>query len=499
MNSGDILGQSRSFRDYKAICERSELVFLDNQTRRAQTGFQANGDMGKLIHGLLGWDKLVPESMAMYQSPSPTFRVASRPVPEARMWMVEGFAGTIQPWWHHIGAYHEDRRQYRTAQPLMAWHERYQPYLIDRQPVASVGVVWSQENVDWHGRDAAESRVMRPYWGVVQALIRARIPYLPIHADHIRRAASGLAVLVLPNLGVLSDAQASAVRQFVRVGGGLLASGQVGYLDEVGERRPSPALGDLLGVCTTGDYVGALEPGARAWDAHGLHTYLRLHPQLRVNVDGPHPKGEPEAIGARHPVLEGFAETDLLPFGGRLERVVPGPDTTVPMTFVPPFPIYPPETAWMRESDSGLPALVLREGAALGRTAYLAASLDHAYAQHNLPDHGALLANLLRWLADDRLPLKVNGPGLIDCHLYQQSDRLVLHLVNLSHPGAWRPPLHELLPVGPLEVAVRLPSAVPGQTVRGCVEERELPSEVKDGWCRFTVPSVLDHEMIVVG
>ncbi len=115
--SGDILGQSRSFRDYKAICERSELVFLDHQTRNDATGFQANGDIGKLIHGLLGWDKLAPESMAMYQSPSPTFRVASRPEPEARMWMVEGFAGGIQPWWHHIGAYHEDRRQYQKRNP----------------------------------------------------------------------------------------------------------------------------------------------------------------------------------------------------------------------------------------------------------------------------------------------------------------------------------------------------------------------------------------------
>ena len=87
---------------------------LDHQRRSAEGGFQENGNAGKLSHGLLGWDKLMPESMAQYQAGTPTFRVAAKPAAEARMWMLEGFAGGIQPWWHFISAYHEDRRQYRT-------------------------------------------------------------------------------------------------------------------------------------------------------------------------------------------------------------------------------------------------------------------------------------------------------------------------------------------------------------------------------------------------
>jgi putative glycosyl hydrolase-like family 6 (GHL6) protein len=99
MNSGDLVAQSMRFRDYKAICERAEIIMLDSQARTASGGFQANAETGKLIHGLLGWDRLVPESMAMYQAGRPTFRIASKPEPEARLWAVEGFAGTIQPWW----------------------------------------------------------------------------------------------------------------------------------------------------------------------------------------------------------------------------------------------------------------------------------------------------------------------------------------------------------------------------------------------------------------
>ena len=149
MISGSPMTESFRFRDMKALLERSKFIMLDHQHRPA-FGFQSNSHAGKLLHGLLGWDKLIPESMPVYQGRTPAFRLASKPSPEAHMWMVEGFAGTIQPWWHHIGAYHEDRRQYRTAEPLLNWHAENDQYLINRTPVASVGVVWSHENIDYY-------------------------------------------------------------------------------------------------------------------------------------------------------------------------------------------------------------------------------------------------------------------------------------------------------------------------------------------------------------
>jgi hypothetical protein len=61
-----------------------------------------------------------------------------------------------------------------------------------------------------------------------------------------------------------------------------------------------------------------------------------------------------------------------------------------------------------------------------------------------------LLANLVRWAAASRIPLEVRGAGLIDCHLYRQPGRVILHLVNLTNAGAWRSPVDELIPVGSL-------------------------------------------------
>lgn len=483
MNGGSIPGQSQSFRDYKAICERSEIVMLDHQSRGDSTGFQNNGETGKLIHGLLGWDKLIPESMAMYQAGRPTFRFTAKPAPEARLWMLDGFAGGIQPWWHHLGAYQEDRRAFQTAEPVMRWHRANQDFLINRQPTVTLGVVWSQQNTDFYGRDDADLLVEQPWRGMTQALIRARIPYLPVHADHIERDASKFAALILPNFASMTDRQAAAIRKFVERGGGLLATGESSLRDEWGEFRGDFALADLLGVHII---EKPSNQDGRRQGSEMQHTYLRL----------PSGKGEPHAH--RHPILRGFEETDLLPFGGILHPLRLEPDVQVLLTFVPPFPVYPPESVWMRQPKTDIPALILREVRDRGRVAFLPADLDRRFTRDNLPDHGNLLSNLIRWIARDNIPLHVEGPGLIDCHLYRQADRVILHVVNLTNAGTWRAPVDELIPIGPLKVRVVLPKDIRARGARLLVSGNKHRLSIKDGWASFEIKSVLDHEVAVV-
>jgi len=499
MNGGSVSGQATEFRDFKEICARAEIIMLDDQRRTNETGFQRNGEVGKLVHGLLGWDKLMPESMAMYQTTSPTFRLSSKPEPEARLWMLEGFAGGIQPWWHHVSAYQEDRRMFRTPVPICQWHAANEEYLFNRQPVATVGVVWSQPNNDFFGRDAAELLVNHPWRGWTNALVRARIPYLIVHADHIHRYAAQLRLLILPNLGAMTDEQVASVRRFVGRGGGLIATGQSSLCNEWGDLRPDFALADLFGVHLPENHGARNESARQRWASETTQSYLRLTPELRARVDGPHVASDPSIAGERHLVLRGFDETDILAFGGTLEPLRLDPSAQVLMTFVPSFPAFPPEMAWMREPKTDIPGLILNEKTGAGRVAYLPADLDRRFARDNLPDHGSLLANLVRWAAGDSLPLQVEGPGLIDCHLYRQSDRLILHLVNLTNAGTWRAPVDELIPVGPLKVSVQLPEGVRGRTVRLLVTGKKSPVSFRDRWVQFPINSLLDHEVFVIG
>jgi hypothetical protein len=447
---------------------------------------------------LLGWDKLIPESMSMYQTGGgANFRVASKVAAEARMWMISGIAGGIQPWWHHVSAYHEDRRMYHTAEPVMKWHKDNEQFLINRTPVANIGVVWSQQNTDFYGRDNASDLVEMPWRGMTNALMRARIPYLPVHADHIERDAANFKLLIFPNVAAMSESQVSAVRKFVEAGGDIIATGDTSLYDEWGDNRGDYALADVFGAHYIKDASVTSVDSKLAGNVY--HTYLRLLPELRVQVDGPKNDSEPVVKGLRHQILAGFEETDIIPFGGRLRDLKLDRGSEVLMTFVPQFPVYPPETAWMREPVTNIPGLITRSTPASGKVAFMPADLDKQYAINNLPDHADVIRNIVKWMTGDDDVLRVSGPGLIDTHMYvQNNNRLVLHLVNLTSAATWRQPLEELIPVGPVEVKVRLPKKIRGKDIELRVSNQKMTGKIADGWTTFTISSIIDHEMAIM-
>jgi hypothetical protein len=168
------------------------------------------------------------------------------------------------------------------------------------------------------------------------------------------------------------------------------------------------------------------------------------------------------------------------------------------MTFIPQFPTYPPEKAWMREPKTDIPGLIINTRSNGSRIAFIPADIDRQFGRSNLPDHGNLLRNLIRWAAKDDIPLAVEGAGLADCHLYSQQNRLVLHIVNLTSAATWRQPLDELISIGPLKVRVKLPHDIRGKKARLLVSGQSIASEVSKGWIHFEVRSVLDHEVIVI-
>jgi hypothetical protein len=295
-------------------------------------------------------------------------------------------------------------------------------------------------------------------------------------------------------VGALSDKQAVAIRRFVEGGGGLIATGQTSLYNEWGDPRPDYALADLFGV-RGGKPASANNRSDRAREA--AHTYLRLTPELRAKVDAPKSGNEPPVPAARHPVLAGFDETDILPYGGTVNPLSIEPPAQALLTFVPAFPIFPPETAWMRQPRTQVPGFVINE-ARPGRVAFLPADLERRFAIDNLPDHGDLLANLVRWASRGNLPLEVRGHVLIDCELYEQPGRLVLHLVNLTNAGTWRAPIDELIPIGPLQVRIRLPKGVRPRTLKQLVKGGTRSVPPSEDWVEFEIDSVLDHEVVVL-
>jgi len=501
MISGDVLNNNARFIDLRAILSRAEIVMLDHQRRNALDGFAENTDVGKRLHEIAGWDKLIPESTPQYQLGSPAFRLASMPPSEVRLWSSSGFAGGIQPWWHHIGAMHEDRRQYATAEPIFRWHEANQDILVNRTPEADVGVVWSQENHDFYGQSRANDRTMNPYRGVVKALDKAGITYLPVHAGEIAtKAVDRFGVLILPNVAAMSNEQVAAVKAFAANGGSVIATSETSLYSALGDQREDFGLADLFGIHSKNAAFGGQDAANPSIEVSARHTYLRLAPELRAGVYGPHDATAPAAEGERHPVLSGLDKADTIPFGGYLPATSVDENVEVLATFVPDFPIYPPETSWMRQPRTDMPAITVRESVSGGKLVWLLADVDRCYARDENPDHALLIANAARWALSGRSLASVNGGGgLVSLTAYRQGSRQIIHLNNRIVTSRVPGRQSELIPVGPVEVHVRLSSGahspsevhlrVSGKTVAAKSDGAELV---------FHVDHVLDHEVAVI-
>jgi hypothetical protein len=92
----------------------------------------------------------------------------------------------------------------------------------------------------------------------------------------------------------------------------------------------------------------------------------------------------------------------------------------------------------------------------------------------------------------------VDGTGLVDCHLYEQPERLILHIVNLTSEATWRAPLDELIRVGPFKVIVRLSTGVAKPRGSLLVAGGRPAIAFSNGKATFEVASILDHEVVVL-
>jgi hypothetical protein len=321
-----------------------------------------------------------------------------------------------------------------------------------------------------------------------------------VHADDIGKATGRFGILILPNVAALSDAQAKAVEVFAGEGGSVLATGETSRFSLYGDERKDFALADLFGVHRDKGSHGGTGMPDTSHDVHSRHTYLRLSPEQRAQVDGPFDSTAPIEVGIRHPILAGLEATDTIPFGGYLPVVSVDDDVQVLATFVPDFPIFPPELAWMSVPYTSLPAITVRESASGAKLVWFVADIDRCYTRDESFEHALLIANAVRWALAGRHCVSLEGGrGFVSVSLYKQEGRQILHLNNrviTAHtPGRQT----ELVPTGAVTVrlAVQAGTIAPAE-VDLRVAGGRVPASVVGGQLEFEVAQVLDHEVVVI-
>jgi hypothetical protein len=450
----------------RVVGELAPTLFADRQGRSGVMAPWANGKNGKEYRSTLG-RKPIGGIFHMGVVTPHRWPDSVQNGNETRIWVLDGVANGLRPWFNKVGASVHDHRWLKVVEDLYVWHWKNERYLRNEEPVARVALVYSQQTTTWYGGPQARQKVEDYSLGMYHALIEARMPFEMLH-DRTLDTAGRFKLLLLPNIAALSNEQCGHIRRFVENGGSVLATYETSLYDEKGERRPDFGLADLFGVSWRKTLEGPIP-----------NSYLRVEDSAR-----------------RHPVMKGLEDAELLINGTYQLEVEPAARFEPPLlTAIPQYPSLPMEKNIWGVKKTDKPGIFLRT-LGKGRVLYFPWDIDRVYWEVMVDDHGRLLRNAIDWALDEERPVTVDGPGVLDVTMWKQKNSMTVHMVNLTNPMMMRPSFREMIPSPPQQVRLRLPEGRRVSKVQFLVAGTAPRTQIAGGVMTLTVPSIRDHEVI---
>jgi Hypothetical glycosyl hydrolase 6/Beta-galactosidase trimerisation domain len=469
-NSG---GGAGADLDMKTIGELAPILFADRQARSGVTPPWANGKNGKEYRSTMGAKPIGGIFSVGVEEPY-RWKDSVQSAPEIRLWVLDGIANGLRPWFTKFAGSLNDRRWLKVVEDLYVWHHRNERYLRNQRPLAYVGMVYSQQTSHFYGAQQARQKVEDHTLGYYQALIEARIPFEMVHdqlldVEHL----DPFKVLIFPNIAALSVRQCAQIREYVQRGGSIVATHETSLYDEWGVRRADFGLADLFGASYSG-----------ATDVRMQNSYLRLETD--------------PATGKRHPLLAGLDDTPRIINGvSRVHTKTIGAYTNPPLTLIPSYPDLPMEEVFPRIPKTDIPEVFVRE-TGKGRVVYFPWDIDRTFWEVLSVDHAKLLRNAVDWAANWPPVATVTGPGVLDVTIWEQEGSMTIHLVNLTNPMMMKGPLREFIPTPPQELSIRFLAGTKVKKVQLLVSGVTPRVQESNGSIRLTIPSIIDHEVIAI-
>jgi Hypothetical glycosyl hydrolase 6/Beta-galactosidase trimerisation domain len=392
---------------------------------------------------------------------------------ECRMAQTAAAGGIV--WYHWLGleqGFKEDRRWQKPGRDFLSWHAKHDRHFHNVRSLARVAILASPKSVNLYDAPTDEDKT-DSIEAMYAVLVEGRIPFDLVHEEDLtEERLRPYAALVLPNVALLSNAQCRALEHFVEQGGSLLATFETGLYDETGKPRPDFALGPLFGISKTG-------PRERA-------DYKSSQPIWSVHL---------QKIHQRNDITAGFEDTEWI--AGPVWSVPLAPIQTPVMTFINPYPTYPPEAVYQREPATNSPSIVLREKGR-SRLAYLSGDMDASYWRLDNGDLGRQLLNTIQWVLNESNPVKVTGEGLMEVFAWETEPGFTLHMVNYNGPNAYRGKMRKPITLGPQTVRFELPHDVKIKRASLLRAEKPLPFSQHGRTVEFTVPAVGAYEVVAL-
>jgi hypothetical protein len=465
-------GGATSSLDMRRIGEIAPTLMADRQSRHGLVPPWANGKNAKEYRATLG-RKPVVGIFSVGLDDEHRWKDSVQNPDEVRLWVADGIANGMRPWFTKFAGSVNDPRWLAPVEEIYGWCHRSEKYLRNLEPLARVGLVYSQQTA-WFAPEvnAAAGNPEDAALGWNQALVEARIPFEMVHDRLLEpERLKAFRTLILPNLTALSDAQCAQLRAFVAAGGGLIATSETSLRDEWGEPKGDFGLSDLFKAHWAGRTEGPMK-----------NAYLRLEHES-------HPD---------HPLLEGLRDAPRIIHGVWRTDVRPaGPDSPI-LTLVPSYPDLPMEKVYPRQPRTRTSQVFASEAPGGGRVVYFPWDIDRTFWEVLSVDHGRLMRNAVGWVTREEPPVTVEGGGIVDVTIWRQRGSVTVHLVNLTNPMMMKGPVRELFPIGEQRVRLRLPAGASARSARLLVAGTEVAFRADGAWVEVRVPGVRLHEVVAV-
>jgi hypothetical protein len=299
--------------------------------------------------------------------------------------------------------------------------KRRSPWLTHKQPEPWAALLMSAQTRLFYGQDSGhvEQRYLANVFGAFRAAMEEHLGVAVINDWNLN--ADDLApykLLVLPNAACLSSKQIEAVTQFVKGGGGLVASLDASLFDELGNPRKDFGLAEVLGAHYLGP-AGRAYTNREAIDVNFAKGLDESYWEKRRNIHSFRRAAHPVT---QHPKLDEYLGQREVTFKGAVVTVEPLDKSGCVIAT-----LNPPET-----KDEMIPAILARSFGR-GKVVYLPASLDSAYYLYAYPYERILLGQAMRWAAAESFPIKVEAPMCVQTTFFRQKtqgERVIVHLFN---------------------------------------------------------------------
>ena len=336
-----------------------------------------------------------------------------------------------------------DKRNAYSEKPIFTYLKENSDKLSWSEPVTDVLIYYSQSTQD---RYCSSNEKIDQFGihikGIERVLLENHIQYgfLPdtmLTAESLKNTKA----ILLPNSAFMSDHDIEIIKEYVKNGGGLIASFETSLFTETGEPRGDFGLGELFGV----NYTGVKQDTSE--DCY----------QWIVDKDSS--------------VLKDIQDTDMIMTAGSTLICKSTGGHTV-TTHVPFTPNQPPEYAWRWDMQTDYPVITTNTYGQ-GKIVYFASTLDALCFTNGHEDFTEVYKNALDYVIGDYI-ITTNAPRSVHINIVEnknQPGQQVMAFVNTT--GTSQRPLKEVVTIR--DIVVKMP--LHGKTLQ---KSNVLYGEIED-------------------